>query len=189
MRRAGPKAVAPSCSSRYRDSGRLKKLRGMYFSSQDAIGIYRPQITQIRTDFRWKAISEKHIAAKLTRRRVIPTDDRTCCRSKFGSEENHNGASRARRDFNAVADDCRCDKLDFFSRQDSPSCGNCCFLGSLFSGGIFCALLRVRLRAVATSIGAAEGDLRAEARGVFASIAVAACDQSAYSRLATGNIG
>ena len=126
-------------------------------------------------------------AAEQSRWRVIPTNECTSYRSKFGSKENHPGVSRAGRSFHALAD-CRwCDELDLLRGQNSPDRWNGCVLGHLSGRGIFCALLYDRLRAVAASTRAAEGDVGTEARGVFAGIALPTDEQSAYSRVATGN--
>jgi hypothetical protein len=102
------------------------------------------------------------------------TNERTCSRSKFGSKENHPGASRARRGFHGVADHRRCDKLDLLRGENSPGRWDGRVLGTLPGSGIFCALLPDRLRAVAASTRAAERDVGTKARGVFAEIAFAA---------------
>ena len=54
-----------------------------------------------------------------------------------------------------------------------PVAGTVVFWGHLSGSRIFCAVLRDRLRAVAASTRAAEGNVRTEARGVFAGIALA----------------
>jgi len=119
-------------------------------------------------------VSRIRIAAVQTRRRVILTDERTCCRSKFGFEEDRFGASRVGRGFRPVADRRRCDEFDFVGRQDPPGRGDGSVLGTLSGGRISCALLRDRLRAVAGSTRAAGGEVRAKARSLPAVIALTA---------------
>ena len=66
------------------------------------------------------------------------------------------------------------DEFDLVSGEDSPGRWDGCVLGPLSGSGIFCALLPDRLRAVAASTRAAEGNVRTKARGLFADIALAA---------------
>src|SRR4029450_12550885 len=126
-------------------------------------------------------ISRFRIAAVQTRRRVIATDECKCCGSKFGFEEDRFDTSRAGRDFCPVADRGRGDKFDLVSREDSPGRGDGYILGTLSGGGIFCALLRYRLRAVAASARAAERNVGAKARSLSAVIAPSAEKQFAES--------
>ena len=91
------------------------------------------------------------------------TDERTCCRSKLGAEENYFGASRVGRDFGPVADHRRCDELDLLRGENSSGRGYRRVLGHLSGSGIFCALLRDRLRAIAASTRAAERNIGTKA--------------------------
>src|SRR5262245_13238547 len=113
------------------------------------------------------------IAAAQTGSTVIFTNECTCDRSKFESKENHPGASCARRGFAALAGGRWCDEFDLISRQDSPCRWYGRLLGALSRSRISCAVLRDRLRAVATSARAAEGNVGTEARGLFAGLALA----------------
>src|SRR4029453_7909071 len=113
------------------------------------------------------------IAAAQTRRRVILTNERKYSRSKFHSEEKHLGASRPRRGVHTVTDRRRCYELDLIGRQNSPDRRDNCVLGHLSGSRIFYALLRDCLRPIATGIGAAKRDVRAEARRIFAGITLA----------------
>ena len=97
-----------------------------------------------------------------------------CCGSKFGFEENSFDTSRAGRDFHTVADRRRCHEFDFVGRQNSPDRGDGSVLGTLSDRGIFCVVLRDRLRAVAASACTAEGDVGANARSLSAVVAPAA---------------
>ena len=61
-----------------------------------------------------------------------------------------------------------------FAERIHPVAGYRCVLGHLSGSGIFCTVLPDRLRAVAASTRAAEGNVGTEARGVFAGVALAA---------------
>ena len=61
-----------------------------------------------------------------------------------------------------------------FADRIHPVAGTVVFWGTLSGSGILCALLPDRLRAVAASTRAAEGNVGTKARGVFAGIALAA---------------
>src|SRR5262245_8537265 len=97
-------------------------------------------------------------------------NERTCDRSKFESQEDHFGASHARRGFHAVTDRRRCDESDLLRGENSSARGCPGVLGHLSGSRIFCALLRDCLCPTATGTSAAERDIRAEARSVFAGI-------------------
>src|SRR5437867_6632841 len=123
MRRARPKAVAGACSLTNHGSGRRKKLQRRYSSFQDTIRLHK--FREIETRSSPDSLAAAHrgftfyvadpissIATEQTRRRVIPTDELICCRSKFGFQENHFGASWSRRGFHAVADRRLCSECD-----------------------------------------------------------------------------
>src|SRR3954451_13229359 len=121
----------------------------MHFSSRDTMGFILHRSTQICRDSVGLAlpcqslppspacrglpglprpISRFRIAGERRLRTVILRNEHIYSRSKFGSEENHFGASRIGRDFHAVADRRRWDEFNLVSREDSPARWDGCFL-------------------------------------------------------------